>query len=155
MSKRRRSFPFDSRRLVRLLEPSVELRLPLYLGLATVAFMAAFTWNGFAAFERMAQFVLVDDPEIRKLLWGQTRAFLVVSGTIVTGYILVVFGTCLAFTHRLIGPRVALGRQIEALKNGDYSARVQLRDGDVAFQNLARDLNDLGQILERAEKRWN
>ena len=44
------------------------------------------------------------------------------------GDLVAVAGICLAYTHHLIGPRVAMLRQIAALKRGDYSARVSLRE---------------------------
>ena len=144
----------DSRRTVRILEPAFELRLPFYLVLATTIFVVAFAWNGWAAFRRLAELTLADSPDaFIGTIWEQTHAFLIVSGAMLTGYLALVSGVCLAFTHRLIGPRIALSRQIEAMKNGDYGSRVKLRRYDVVFRELARDLNDLASILEHSEKR--
>lgn len=146
-------FPFDSRRAIRVLEPAVQLRLPIYLMLATLLFVTVFAWNGWAAFRRLVELTLAESPEIFiGTVWEQAGAFLIVSAAILSGYLSVVAGVCLAYTHRLIGPRVALERQIEALKNGDYAARVKLRKYDVVFRDLARDLNELAQVMERDGK---
>ncbi|MDJ0847661.1 MAG: hypothetical protein QNK04_04665 [Myxococcota bacterium] len=145
---------FDSRRAVRVLEPALQLRLPFYLMLATAVFVAAFAWNGWAAFRRLAELTLADSPDVFVgTLWEQARAFLIVSGAMLVGYLALVSGVCLAFTHRMIGPRIAITRQIEALKNGSYGSRVRLRRHEVVFRELARELNDLAQILEHSEKR--
>jgi hypothetical protein len=149
----RRFLLFDSRRAVRLLEPTIQLRLPAYLILAGLVLAAALGWAGHVAYQRLLEVALAEAPAaFRETLAQQTSDFAVVSGAILCAYILVLVGISLAFTHRLISPRVALLRQIEHLKNGDYSARVNLREGDSHFRELARDLNDLAQILERAEK---
>ncbi len=144
---------FDTRRAVRILEPAVQVRLPIYLMFATLLFVAFFAWNGWAAFRRLAELTLADSPEIFiGTIWEQTGAFLVVSAALLTGYIAVVSGVCLAYTHRLIGPRIALARQISAMKRGDYTSRVKLRKHDTVYREVARELNDLAQTLER-EKR--
>jgi hypothetical protein len=148
-----RGLPFDSRRAVRVLEPGVQLRLPAYLLGATLVFVGAFAWNGWSAFQRLVELTLVDSPDIFiGTVWEQTRSFLVVSGVILIAYLAVVAAVCLAHSHLLLGPRVALLRHVEALKNGDFGSRVMLRRRDRAFRELAQDLNDLAQMLERAEK---
>lgn len=55
-------------------------------------------------------------------------------------------GTCLAATHRLLGPIVAIQSQLQSLKNGDYASRVYLRAGH-PLTRVAKDLNDLGETL--------
>ena len=51
--------------------------------------------------------------------------------------------------HR--GPTIAFKRHINALKSGDYSARILLRRHD-AFNDVAHELNDLAEILETIDK---
>jgi hypothetical protein len=143
----------DSRRAVRVVEPSVQLRLLLTLVALTAVFVAAFVWNSHAAYERLVELGLAHAQEaFRSTVAEQTGDFLIVSWVILGAYLLAVAGVCLACTHRLIGPRVALLRQIEALKRGEYGARITLRQGDRVFSEVARDLNELAQILERAAK---
>lgn len=143
----------DSRRAIRVIEPVVQLRLPLTLVALTAVFVAAFVWNSHAAYERLVELGLAHAQDaFRGTVAEQTGDFLIVSWVILGAYVLAVAGICLAHTHRLIGPRVALLRQIDALKKGDYGARVTLREGDRVFRDVARDLNDLAQILERADK---
>ena len=152
----RRTFLHDSRRLLRIVEPSEELRLPLYLIAATAVFLVLLVGNGAAAFQRIAEFALADTSNIfRSELSNQARAFMIASGVIVTGYVMAVVVICVAFTHHIIGPRTALRRQVEALKNGDYGARTKLRETDKVFRELGEDLNELAQILARAEKGWD
>ena len=75
----------------------------------------------------------------------------VVTGVLAIAYLLTVLAVAIVFLHRLVGPTVALRRQGEALKNGDYSARVSLRRND-AFSELADDLNELAALLEQGDK---
>jgi hypothetical protein len=145
--------PSHSRRAIRVVEPVVQLRLPLTLVALTAVFVAAFVWNSHAAYERLVDLGLAHVQDaLRGTVVELTGDFLIVSCAILGAYLLAVTGVCLAHTHRLIGPRVALLRQIEALKKGDYEARVTLRQGDRVFHEVARDLNDLAQILERAQR---
>jgi len=52
------------------------------------------------------------------------------------------------YTHGLIGPVLPIMRHVKALQEGLYSHRVKLRKHD-AFQELAGDLNELAEVLER------
>jgi nitrogen fixation/metabolism regulation signal transduction histidine kinase len=141
------------RRTLRLLQPLVQLKLPLYLLLVTIAVTAAFAVHTYLAYDRIYEAVASYAPKaFEGLLQEQTRDFLIVSAAIGTGYVLIVVGMCVAYLHRLVGPTTALRRHIEALKNGDYSARVDLRKSDTVFLALEQDLNELAGILERNEK---
>ena len=149
----RRIFPFDSRRAIRIVEPAVELRLPIVLMIVTLLFAGLFAWNGHAAFQRLVQLALGHTPDaFRGTIVEQSSDFVIVSCVLLGAYLIAVVGVCLAFTHALLGPRVALLRQIRALKNGNYEARVALRRSDLVFREVGNDLNDLASILERADK---
>lgn len=141
------------RRTLRLLQPLVQLKLPLHLLLVTIAFTAAFAIHTYLAYDRIYEAVASYAPKaFEGLIQEQTRDFLIVSAAIATGYVLFLIIVCVAYLHRLVGPTTALRRHIEALKNGDYSARVGLRKSDTVFLALQHDLNELAGILERNEK---
>jgi signal transduction histidine kinase len=55
----------------------------------------------------------------------------------------------LFFSHRTVGPIYRFEKQLEALRNGDYSSRVHLRKRD-EFENMEGLLNELGENLEQA-----
>ena len=52
------------------------------------------------------------------------------------------------WTHKIYGPVVPMQRHIDALKEGDYSSRVNLRKGD-ELQELSDALNSLAESLEK------
>ncbi len=51
-------------------------------------------------------------------------------------------------SHRLFGPLVSINRHIATLREGQYSARLQLRSSD-DMSELKDSLNDLAEALER------
>ncbi len=143
----------DARRAIRLPAPFAQLKLPVYLLILTLAFGALFAWHSTAAYERLYGLVISSIPEShRVLLLDQTRDFAIVSATILTGYALFVLGVCLAYSHGLLGPLVALRRHVQALKDGEYGSRVELRESDRAYLDVAQDLNDLAQSLAGGPK---
>ncbi len=143
----------DARRAIRLPAPFAQLKLPVYLLILTLAFGALFAWHSTAAYERLYGLVISSIPEShRVLLLDQTRDFAIVSATILTGYALFVLGVCLAYSHGLLGPLVALRRHVQALKDGEYGSRVELRESDTAYLGVAQDLNDLAQSLAGGPK---
>jgi hypothetical protein len=143
----------DARRVIRFPQPMTQLKLPAYLLVATLACGAVFAWQSQAAYERMYELVISEVPETYVvMIREQTHDFAVVSASILAGYKLIVAGLCIGYSHRLIGPVVALRRQIQALKDGNYRARTKLRKSDTAFLEMAADLDELATILGRIPK---
>ena len=143
----------DARRAIRLPQPFTQLKLPVYLLILTLVFGTLFAWHSTVAYERLYGLVINSLPDShRVMLRDQTRDFAIVSATIFTGYALFVLGVCLAYTHGLLGPLVALRRHSQALKDGEYGSRVELRKSDTAYLELAQDLNDLAQSLAGGPK---
>jgi len=65
-------------------------------------------------------------------------------GALFVLYILLLAAVCVAYTHRLIGPLRPFTRHVEALAQGDYSSRVNLRKGDLEmYTEYAEKLNEL------------
>ena len=143
----------DARRVIRFPQPMTQLKLPAYLLIATLACGAVFAWQSQSAYERMYDLVISEVPaSYVVMIEEQTRDFAVVSASILVGYILVVTGLCIGYSHQLIGPVVALRRQIQALKDGNYRARTKLRKSDTAFLDMANDLDELAKALGRADR---
>jgi len=138
-----------------LLQPALQLKLPVFMLLVTLAFLAFEIVHGHFAYSKLFKTIVTEagnSPVLADLLRGQTRDFIEASAELGVLYVLVVVVICVAYAHRMIGPTVAFRRHVEALKNGDYRSRIKLRRRD-AFSDLADDLNELAQILERDEKR--
>ncbi len=137
-----------------LLQPALQLKLPAVLLIATLGFAALQVAHTQFAYGKLFDIVLAEagrPPFLENLLREQTADYIEVTSAFTFVYILVVVILSVAYAHRMIGPTVPLRRQIEALKNGDYSARVALRRGD-AFSEMAEDLNELAQVLEEHGK---
>ena len=141
------------RRTIRLLRPAVQLRLPLYLLGISLFFVAAMAAVAYAGLMQPIGFVVAELPQsLAATLALVLRDFATVASAATLAYVLVVLLVSVVYMKRLVGPVVAFHRHVEALKNGDYHSRVQLRDKD-CFEDLAQDLNELAGLLERDEKR--
>jgi hypothetical protein len=149
----RSQFGFDSRRAFRVLQFGTQIRLPLYLLLITVAFMSLFAWHTHSAYVELYAMVMTNVPEsFQEQLLHQTHDFGIVGAAILGGFVLVMLGFCIAYTHTLLGPTVALRRQVQSMKDGNYRTRNKLRKSDAAHRGLANDLNELASILQHAQK---
>ena len=74
-------------------------------------------------------------------------------GALFVLYVLLLAAVCVAYTHRLIGPLRPFTRHVEALAQGDYSSRVNLRKGDLdMYVEYAEKLNELAVNLEVRER---
>jgi nitrogen fixation/metabolism regulation signal transduction histidine kinase len=73
-------------------------------------------------------------------------------GALFVLYIALLAAVCIAYTHRLVGPFRPFTRHIEALTQGDYSSRVNLRKGDLDMHTEhAERLNALAAELQRRD----
>ena len=143
----------DARRAIGFPQPFAQLKLPVYLLILTLAFGAFFAWHSTVAYERLYGLVISGMPDsYQVMVHEQTRDFAIVSAAILTGYALFVLGFCVAYSHGLLGPLVPLRRHIQALKDGHYGHRVELRKSDTAYLEVAQDLDDLAQSLADGPK---
>ncbi len=134
-----------------LIQPTLQLTLPVCLLLLTLGFAAVSAMHSHMAYGRLFELALEHTEQrefFEKDLKAQTADFKVVSGALAGAYVLIVMVVSILYAHRLVGPSVAFRRQLEAMKNGDFSQRVKLRKGD-AFAEIADDLNELAEIFER------
>jgi hypothetical protein len=134
------------RAALRLIEPELQLRLPLYLFGVTLGFALLATLHSWYAYERLLARLAVE-PGYQELLDDQTMTFIGMSFLLLVVYGGVLAGVCVAYLRGVLGPIVAFRRQIDALRRGDYSARNTLREGS-PFADLGHDLNELAQALE-------
>lgn len=77
--------------------------------------------------------------------WAATLFWLLM---LIFFYVVAISMVCITHSHRMIGPFVAVQRQVESLLSGEYHIRVRLRDGDY-YQHLAYLLNRLSEKLEQ------
>lgn len=149
MDFRSRNYPGQRRRLIDLrLHPGLQLKLPTFLIMITIGFSGLFLAHTSEAFGAMVEIGL-EDLWQRALVEEIKRDYFVVSLSIALAYSVVVSGVCLAGTHRLLGPIVALRRQLRSVKRGDYTSRIHLRAGH-PLSAVAKDLNELSEILSRS-----
>ena len=128
--------------------PLLQLKLPLILLAITVSFGALFAAHTWAAWGQLISFG-ASEPWVGQLADEILRDYLTVSTAIATAYVAFLMLTCLAYTHRLLGPIVALERHLHSLRLGNATTRIRLREGD-PLAGVAEELNSLGPRLRSA-----
>jgi signal transduction histidine kinase len=83
-------------------------------------------------------------PKAGQLDSFEISLYLVLSALCLTVFAIV---TGVILSHRLYGPLVSIKRHIAHLREGDYSARLQLRSSD-DMSEMRDSLNDLAAALE-------
>jgi hypothetical protein len=143
----------SSRRTFRLLHPGTQLRLALQVLLLGLGFGLLLAWNTYYAYADLVAMVLATAPaSFARQLEEQSVSFALVAAALLLAYVLATVALCVAYSRRLLGPTVALRRQIQSLKSGSCSGRVELRRADVAFTQLADDLNELTRVLAQRRR---
>ena len=143
----------DERRKARnlLLRPTLQMKLPLYTLLLSFTFGLLALLLFYIYFEQLYVMMLENTTQgsyLRTAVSMQTSNFLEAASMLLIGYILLMVAVTAIYTHRIIGPTVALKRHIRALKDGLYSHRVHLRKHD-ELKDMAADLNELAEVLEQ------
>lgn len=145
--------PQLKRRSVGLILPREQLKLPFFLCLTTLGFAALFALQSYLAFGRLyAMTISIAPASFQELISDQLGDFAIVTCVIAVAYMAVMLTVSVAFLHRLMGPTIALRRQIRDLRRGNYSARVEMRKTEVMFLELSGELNELAGTLERRER---
>lgn len=80
-----------------------------------------------------------------QLTEGTALTIALIEGVLIAG----VWYISLRMTHRIAGPVYVFRRQIEAFANGDLSARIRLRKGDM-FTDEAEQINASLDKIEKA-----
>jgi len=134
-----------------LLKPSLQMKLPLYTLILSFTFGLVALLLFYVYFEQLYAMMLENTTQesyLRAAVSLQTSNFIEAASMLLVGYILLMVAVTTIYTHRIIGPTVALKRHIRALKDGLYSHRVQLRKHD-ELKDMAADLNELAELLEQ------
>jgi len=147
----------DERRKARnlLLRPTLQMKLPLYTLILSFTFGLLALLLFYIYFEQLYVMMLENTTQgsyLRTAVRMQTSNFLEATSMLLIGYILLMVAVTTIYTHRIIGPTIALKRHIRALKDGLYSHRVHLRKHD-ELKDMAADLNELAEVLEQYKNR--
>ena len=147
------AFASDERRMARnlLLQPSLQLKLPIQLLLLTAFFAVLVGVVLYFGFENLYEFVTMQGvigEQLADAVKHQSHEITILFICMLVAYVLITIGLSVAYLHKLVGPTVAFKRHINALKNGAYASRLTLRKND-AFLEVATALNELAESLEK------
>ena len=144
----------ERRRAVRLIKPRAQLKLALYLLIISLGFGVLVAANSWSAYGKLVEGTLSTAPApFKQDIMAQTQIYLNVSMLLLGGYVFTVLVVTIGYLHRLIGPTVALERQLRAMLRGDYASRLALRSSDQLYTELADQINELSSRLEGAARR--
>jgi signal transduction histidine kinase len=136
-----------------MLQPFLQVRIGLYnvvLSLIFCIIVGGYLYFKLMEFGEVVQTLTESDDTINELV----RSYLISVGTVATSigalFVLLSLGMSIYFTHKMVGPTIAFRRQINALKSGNYTAKISLRKGD-AFNEVAQELNELADELKRQD----
>lgn len=88
------------------------------------------------------------DHEVVKAMQNSVSGMLVLALGVAVILSVVSIQVGMHMSHRFYGPIVPICRHIEELKNGNYQARIQLRQTD-ELTEIQDELNALAEILEK------
>lgn len=145
------SRPFRRRFRNYLLQPLLQIRLGLYSIVLALLFSLAILSILYVNLYRFYEMVLeLTDmrQEVSQVLESYLTDTIWWVVAVVLTYLAVNVVMSVFFTHRLVGPTIAFRRHVQALKQKKYNSRIVLRKRD-AFKEVAEDLNQLAQSLER------
>jgi hypothetical protein len=144
----------ERRRTLRLIKPQAQLKLAVYLLFVSLVFGGLVAGNSWSAYARLIEATLVTAPApLKNDILEQTRNYMNISLALLLGYVLAVLAVTIGYLHRLIGPTVAIERQLRAMLRGDYASRLELRNNDDLYTELADQLNELASRIESASRR--
>lgn len=147
-SQSRTEAPTHKRRVVNAIwQPFLQFKLLMYM-LGSTAIVALLL-GGFLYFAFSDLIHVVTGKSEATSYYGEMIEIQLIHlfrycGALFVLYILLLAAVCVAYTHRLIGPIRPFTRHVEALIQGDYSSRVNLRKGDLdMYAGYADQLNEL------------
>lgn len=137
-----------------LIEPFKQIKLGVYVLILTLIFVALLSyligqsiWLQYS--QVMEIFKVIDQEAQRELVQNDvTRAIAIKLGMAISAYVMILFAMVFYFTHRIYGPLISIGRFVESITDGDYDARVQIREKDELNQ-LVSQLNKMAQTLQK------
>lgn len=147
----------DSERIVKrklsnlLLKPLLQAKIGIYFILISIAFALTLVAMVYFQFADLfaAVLELTDAPdevhEIMNSYWLSIQSWIYVMLAL---YILATIVISIWYTHRFVGPAVAIHKHLQAIAKNDFEFRTYLRRGD-AFEELADALNQASEALEQ------
>jgi methyl-accepting chemotaxis protein len=132
-----------------LLQPIIQTRIGAYCIILSFVFAGLIAGIVYVHLGKLFGFIIemTDAPdEVQNIILSylssiQTWVYLTLGA-----YILIVLAISIWYTHRMVGPMVAFKRHFEALQQGNFSHRTNLRKND-AFHEAAMELNKATEIL--------
>jgi len=149
--------PVQKRRVVNAIwQPFLHFKLLMYM-LGTTAIVAillgAFLYFAFSDLIAVVTSQTDETSYYGEMIEIQLVHLFRYCGALFVLYIVLLAAVCVAYTHRLVGPIRPFGRQVDSLAQGDYSARITLRRGDLdLYTEFAEKLNHLAVNLETKER---
>ena len=134
-----------------LIKPSIQLRFGLYSNLLTLLLSGACAYFLFVSIEDLSQMLSVyieKEKNFRGLVNNYLKQTQMTFSISVLCFLILNLILSVVLSHRVVGPIFAIHKQIKTLLKGDFSQRVRLRKDD-AFKPLAKDLNQLTELLEK------
>jgi len=134
-----------------LVRPGFQLKLPFYILMLTLTFVALTLLLGNLYLEQAYVTMIENTTQseyLQQVITDQIAAFKVISLVILFVYAVLVVVITSVYTHRLLGPMIPIERHLKALKEGFYAHRLRLRKKD-ALHELADQLNELAETLEQ------
>jgi len=137
-----------------LVRPGLQLKLPFYILLLTMAFVLLTLLLGNLYLEQVYVTMIENTTQseyLQQVITEQMAAFKIISLLVLFVYAVLAVSISCVYTHRLLGPLIPIERHLKALKEGFYSHRLQLRKKD-ALHELADQLNELAEALEERKQ---
>ena len=123
--------PKDQRRIRNyLLQPLLQIKLGLYSILLAICFSSAILLIVYLNLRDFAQIIVAltdSESEIRELFYEYATASQWWIALLVMGFLISNIVISVTYTHKLIGPTIAFKSQLERIRTGDFSQKVNLR----------------------------
>ncbi len=137
-----------------LVRPGLQLKLPFYILLLTMAFVLLTLLLGNLYLEQIYVTMIENTTQseyLQQVITEQMAAFKIISLLVLFVYAVLAVSISCVYTHRLLGPLIPIERHLKALKEGFYSHRLHLRKKD-ALHELADQMNELAEALEERKQ---
>jgi methyl-accepting chemotaxis protein len=132
-----------------LLQPIIQTRIGAYCIGLSFLFAAVIAGIVYVHLGKLFGFIIemTDAPEeVQTIIMSYLSSIQTWVYLTLAAYILFVLAISIWYTHRLVGPMVAFKRHFEALQQGNFNHRTNLRKND-AFHEAANELNKATEIL--------
>lgn len=136
-----------------LLQPSLQTRMGAYCIVLSFLFSILIALIVYFHLGKLFQFIieLTEAPEeVQTIILSYLSSIQTWVYLSLCAYVVLILLISVLFTHKMVGPTVAFRRHCEALQEGDFQFRTNLRKGD-AFVEIAELLN---ATSERLGQRW-